>query len=258
MGRVLIGTSGFSYSHWGKGVFYPPHLKPQDWLAYYSHYFDTVEINSSFYRLPTEETLNRWRDLTPADFIFAVKGSRFITHLKRLKDSEASVSKFLERLSILDRKLEVILWQLPPSLPLSLEHLQNFLSFVRNLLPAVRVVLEVRHPSWLVEEVFALLSEANVALCLSDWLQLRVTEPLTADFVYVRRHSMTSPYDSCYPPERLQVDRERIWGWIEAGFDVYVYFNNDACGYAVQNALQLKQLMKGYGNALDIKGSYRP
>ena len=252
MGRILIGTSGFSYPHWGKGVFYPPHLKPQDWLAYYSHYFDTVEINSSFYRLPTEETLNRWRDVTPADFTFAVKGSRLITHLKRLKDCEASVRKFLERLSILDRKLEVILWQLPPSLPLSLKHLQNFLSLVRNLLPVSKVVLEVRHPSWLVEEVFALLSEANVALCLSDWSQLRVTEPLTADFVYVRQHGITSRYDSCYSTESLQVDRERILGWIEAGLDVYVYFNNDACGYAVQNALQLKQLIKEYCKDSDL------
>ncbi len=254
MGRILIGTSGFSYPHWGKGVFYPPHLKPRNRLAYYSNSFDTVEINSSFYRLPTEETLNRWHDVTPTNFTFAVKGSRLITHLKRLKHSEASVSKFLERLSILERKLGPILWQLPPSLPLSLEHLQNFLSLIRNLIPVSKVVLEVRHPSWLVEEVFALLSEANVALCLSDWSQLRVTEPLTADFVYVRRHGITSPYDSCYPPESLQVDRERILGWIEAGFDVYVYFNNDACGYAVQNALQLKQLIKGYGNNPDLKG----
>ena len=98
-----------------------------------------------------------------------------------------------------------------------------------------------------------MLSEANVALCLSDWSQLRVTEPLTADFVYVRRHGITL-YDSCYPPESLQVDMKRILGWIEAGFDVYVYFNNDACGYAVQNALQLKQLIKGYGNNPDLKG----
>lgn len=245
MGRILIGTSGFSYPHWGKGVFYPRHLKPHDWLAYYSHYFDTVEINSSFYRLPTEETLNRWRDVTPADFTFAVKGSRSLTHLKRLKHSEASVSKFLERFSILNRKLGPILWQLPPFLPLSLEHLDNFLSFVRNLIPVAQVVLEVRHPSWLVEEVFALLSEAKVALCLSDWSQLRVTEPLTADFVYVRRHGITSLYDSCYPPESLHVDMKRILAWIEAGFDVYVYFNNDAWGYAVQNALQLKQLILG-------------
>ncbi|MDJ0692019.1 MAG: DUF72 domain-containing protein [Xenococcaceae cyanobacterium MO_188.B32] len=164
MGRILIGTSGFSYPHWGKGVFYPPHLKPQDWLAYYSHYFDTVEINSSFYRLPTEETLNRWRDVTPADFTFAVKGSRLITHFQRLKDSEASVIKFLERLSILERKLGVILWQLPPSLPLSLIHLQNFLSFIRNLTPVPKLVLEVRHSSWLVEEVFTLLSELSKGL----------------------------------------------------------------------------------------------
>ena len=150
------------------------------------------------------------------------------------------------------------MWQLPPCLPLSLEHLQNFLSFVRNLTPLPKLVLEVRHPSWLVEEVFTLLSEANVALCLSDRSQLRVTEPLTADFVYVRRHGITSLYDSCYPPESLYEDRERILDWIKAGFDVYVYFNNDACGYAVQNALQLKQLIKEYGKDFNIKGSYRP
>ena len=226
-------------------------------LAYYSRYFDTVEINSSFYRLPTKETLNRWRDVAPTDFTFAVKGSRLITHLKRLKDSEASVRKFLERLSILNRKLGPILWQLPPSLPLSLEPLQHFLSLIRDIIPVPKLVLEVRHPSWLVEEVFPLLSEANVALCLSDWSQLRVTEPLTADFVYVRRHGITSMYDFYYPPESLQVDRERILEWIAAGFDVYVYFNNDACGYAVQNALQLKQLIMEYDKDFELTGSYR-
>lgn len=246
MGRVFIGTSGFSYPHWGRGVFYPNHLKPRDWLVYYSRYFDTVELNHTFYRLPAEETLNRWREKTSPDFVFAVKGSRFITHLKRLKQPEASVTRFLERVSSLQQQLGPILWQLPPSLPLSLEHLKDFLSFLstQSMVPALKVVLEVRHPTWLVSEVFTLLEQTNVALCLSDWSQLPVTEPLTADFVYVRRHGITSLYDSCYSSEMLQADVERILGWLKAGLDVYVYFNNDAYGYALQNALQLEQLIK--------------
>ncbi len=246
MGRVWIGTSGFSYPHWGRGVFYPKVLLPRDWLAYYSRYFDTVELNYTFYRLPTEETLNRWFQTTPPDFVFAIKGSRFITHLKRLKQPSASVRAFLERLSILQHKLGPVLFQLPPSMPLSVELLKDFLSFLRTqrIVPALSVVLEVRHPSWLVKEVFALLEQTHVALCLTDWFKLPVQEPLTAEFVYVRRHGINCVYSECYSPQMLQVDSRRILDWLSAQLDVYVYFNNDACGYAVQNAMQLKQLLK--------------
>ncbi|MDJ0702371.1 MAG: DUF72 domain-containing protein [Leptolyngbyaceae cyanobacterium MO_188.B28] len=244
-GQVFIGTSGFSYSHWGKGVFYPKQLKSVDWLNYYSGSFNTVELNNTFYRLPSEETLKHWYEATPPDFIFAVKGNRFITHLKRLKHAEEDIRSFLARISSLKQKLGPVLFQLPPSLPLSLERLEDFLNILRSqsIVPVLRTALEVRHSSWLVPEVFEQLKDANVAICWMDWPELLVQGPVTADFIYIRRHGPTSRYSSFYSPERLQVDAARIAYLLQAGHDVYLYFNNDACSYAVKNAQQLKRLI---------------
>ncbi len=244
-GRAFIGTSGYSYPHWGSGVFYPKGLKPTDWLSFYSRHFETVELNNPFYRLPSEEAFERWRKETPPGFIFAVKGSRFITHIKRLGDPEGSVATFLQRAALLKEKLGPLLFQLPPWWSLNLERLDGFLRYLRRqrILPQPRVALEVRHKSWLDPRVFRLLNEAGVALCLADWSELPVEGPLSADFVYIRRHGPTSRYRSCYPEERLQEEARRIRGWLKEGLDVYIYFNNDACGYAVQNALRLKELI---------------
>lgn len=242
--QLFIGTSGFSYPHW-KGIFYPNSLKPNDWLTYYSHHFNTVELNTTFYRLPSEKTLNRWCKATPSNFVFAVKASHFITHIKHLQQVDEPINNFLARISLLTPKLAPVLFQLPPSLPLSLEHLADFLRCMRSqmVIPTLRIVLEVRHPSWLVSQVFTLLNHYNVALCLADGAMLPVQAPLTADFVYIRRHGATSRYSSCYSSERLQEEAEQIRAWLTEGRDVYVYFNNDACGYAVQNALYVKELL---------------
>ncbi|NWF61968.1 MAG: DUF72 domain-containing protein [Fischerella sp.] len=241
--QAFIGTSGFSYPHWGKEIFYPNHLKSRDYLSYYSRCFNTVELNNTFYRLPKEDTLNRWCEETPPGFVFAVKGSRFITHIRRLKEPEANIRIFLERISILKQKLGPVLFQFPPSLALSVERLEDFLSFLRTqpIIPDLRVAIEIRHPSWMISQVFKLLEGANIALCLSDWSTLPVQAPLTADFVYVRRHGSTSLYSSCYSSEMLSADAQKITAWLREGRDVYVYFNNDACGYAVENALYLKR-----------------
>jgi len=244
-GQAFIGTSGYSYAHWGGGVFYPKDLKPRDWLSYYSRHFDTVELNNPFYRLPSEGTFERWREETPPSFVFAVKGSRFITHIKRLRDPGNAVATFLQRAQRLQEKLGPILFQLPPSWPLSLERLEGLLGFLRaqRIIPKLKVALEVRHASWLDPKVFKLLEEANVVLCLADWPELPVEGPLRADFVYLRRHGPASLYSSCYTEESLQEDAKRITGWLKEGLDVYIYFNNDASGYAVQNALRLKELV---------------
>ncbi len=244
MGKPLfIGTSGFSYPHW-KEIFYPRQLKAGDWLTHYSGYFNTVELNSTFYRLPSEKTLNRWYAATPSNFVFAVKASRFITHVQHLQQVD-SVSRFLEQIAILTPKLAPVLFQLPPSLPLSLEHLAHFLSYIHSqtVIPRLKIVLELRHPSWLIAPVFTLLQQFNVALCFADGAMLPVESPRTADFVYIRRHGPTSQYNSCYSPEQLQAEAQRIRKWLRAGHHVYVYFNNDAWGYAVQNALYLKEIL---------------
>lgn len=243
-GRAFIGTSGYSYPHW-KGAFYPKDLKPSEWLPYYSRHFDTVELNNPFYRLPSEKAFEGWRKGTPPGFVFAVKASRFITHIKRLKDPEASVGLFLERASGLREKLGPVLFQLPPSWPFNAPRLEGFLRYLRrqSVVQRLRAVLEVRHKSWLDPQAFKLLEEAGVALCCADWPDLPVEGPVTADFVYLRRHGPASLYSSSYSEEALAEEARKVKGWLKQGLDVYIYYNNDAYGYALENALRLKALI---------------
>lgn len=242
---ILIGTSGFSYPHW-RAVFYPCDLKPTHWLSYYSQTFNTVELNTTFYRLPSETTVHRWAEETPPEFLFAVKASRFITHIQKLRDPDLAIANFLECLSPLNQKLGPILFQLPPSLSYSPELLDHFCEVLRTqpLIPSFKVTLEVRHPSWLVPQVFQQLKQENIALCFTDLSILPVSEPLTADFVYIRRHGPTLQYGSNYEPAMLEADAQRIIEWNRRGREVYLYFNNDARGYAVQNALHLKEIIE--------------
>jgi uncharacterized protein YecE (DUF72 family) len=242
---ILIGTSGFSYPHW-KEVFYPSNLKPAHWLSYYSQFFNTVELNTTFYRLPTEATVKQWVAETPPEFLFAIKASRFITHVQKLKEPAQTITNFLDRLSPLSQKLRPILFQLSPSLSYSPALIDHFLEVLRTqpLIPSLKVTFEVRHPSWLVPQVFKQLKQENIALCFTDLSMLPISEPLTADFVYIRRHGPTLQYGSNYAPEMLEADAQRITEWNHSGREIYLYFNNDAQGHAVQNALQLKEFIE--------------
>lgn len=242
---TLIGTSGWSYKHWGNGVFYPPKLAQREWLAFYSKHFNTVEVNSTFYHLLKKSVFEKWKDTVPGDFLFVVKASRFITHLKRLKEPESSTAKFLENISGLGEKLGPVLVQLPPSMPFDAVRLRNFLDVITNvkIIPNLRLALEVRNSSWLNEHAFWILRQKNVALCFADWPGLKVDSPVTADFVYLRRHGPDEAYSSDYSIEMLQHDARKISAWNNHGLDVYVYFNNDIGGYAVKNALQLQGLL---------------
>ena len=244
-GRVYIGTSGWNYRHWGDGVFYPPELRPKDWLSHYASVFDTVEINNTFYRLPSKAVFERWRDTVPEAFCVVVKANRFITHIKRLKDPENSVRNFLLNMSGLEKKLGPVLFQLPPSWNLNLERLDTFLQYITNqdILPYLRIVFELRNRFWAVEETYALLREYGAALCFADWPDLSIEKPVTADFVYVRRHGPTALYSSGYSKRNLESDCERIAEWLSKGMDVYVYFNNDAGGHAVKNALSIREMV---------------
>ena len=246
-GQAFIGTSGFSYPHW-KGLFYPQDLRTSEWLCYYSRHFQTVELNNPFYRLPEAAAFEGWRKGTPLGFVFAVKASRFITHIKRLKDPEASVGLFLERAGSLGEKLGPVLFQLPPSWPFNVERLKGFLRYLRgqSVVQKLRAALEVRHKSWLDPKAFTLLEEAGVALCLADWPDLPVEEPIAVDFVYLRRHGPASLYRSCYSEEVLAEEARKVKGWLKSGLDVYIYYNNDAYGYAIENALRLKELVASF------------
>ncbi len=245
LARAYIGTSGWQYRHWGNGVFYPAGLRQSDWFKYYCNIFDCVEVNNTFYHLPKKEVFERWRDVSPDGFRFAIKASRYITHLKKLSQPEEAVTKFLENVLGLGPKISVILFQFPPFWNLDLPRLEKFIEFWQGqtLLPNVKIAFEFRHRSWHQPQVHQLLRSADIALCFSDWPELNITEPITAGFIYIRRHGPTWLYSSNYSSQQLQHDAKNVKNWLAQGMDVYVFYNNDAFGWAVQNALSLKQLV---------------
>jgi uncharacterized protein YecE (DUF72 family) len=242
-GRLLIGTSGYVYGDWRRR-FYPARLPPSRWLPFYAERFPTVELNNPFYRLPQARTFREWRRAVPHGFVFAVKASRFLTHLKRLKDPAGPLRLLLTRARGLGDALGPVLFQLPGQFHVNVDRLDTFLAALarQRLVPDLRATLEVRHASWLVPDVMDRLRRANVALCFADWREVPVRDPVTADFVYVRRHGTTRPYGGSYTEAMLRADAADIRGWRRRGLDVYVYFNNDGRAAAVRNALRLREL----------------
>jgi uncharacterized protein YecE (DUF72 family) len=243
--RRFIGTSGWNYRYWSGGIFYPAGLKPVDWLGYYCQHFDSVEINSTFYRLPTGRVFEKWHDTTPANFAFAVKASRFITHVKKLAHPEEHVALLLENASGLGSKLHVLLFQLPPSWTFDRERLEGLCAFLsrQRIVPGIRSALELRHASWYGDACLDVLRQYRVSLVLADWPTCIVEGPPTADLVFVRHHGPRNLYASNYPDAFLRREAGRICTWMAEGKSVYVYFNNDAYGYAVRNALRLKEIL---------------
>lgn len=246
MSRLLIGTSGYAYEHW-RGTFYPRTMPTRAWLPHYAEHFSSVELNSPFYRLPTAARFRAWRRAAPAGFVFAVKASRFLTHVRRLREPAVPLRLFLRRARGLESALGPVLFQLPARFHLKLDRLQRLLAALtrQRTIPGLRTVLEVRHASWLAPEPLELLTRAGVALCLHDWRDQPVTGPLTAPFVYVRRHGTRRPHGGGYTEAQLCADAHAVRRWLAEERDVYVYYNNDGCGRAVQNALRLVALVLG-------------
>ncbi|MFO0754641.1 MAG: DUF72 domain-containing protein [Thermodesulfovibrionales bacterium] len=238
MPQAHIGCSGFNYPHW-KGVFYPAGLPQRKWLEYYTSLFSTVELNVTFYRLPRAETFVKWHDEAPPDFTFSVKGSRFITHLKRLREPEEHLELFFASATGLAEKMRVVLWQFPPSFSLNPGRLEHFLSLLRGY--PVRHTFEFRHQSWITEEVVRLCRDHGAGLCMADMPPFLDELPVTADFVYFRRHGAVRGYN--YSDEALGRDAERIRDHLQQGRDVYCYFNNDAYGCAPRNARTLTGML---------------
>jgi uncharacterized protein YecE (DUF72 family) len=237
--EIRIGTSGWHYKHW-KGPFYPPNLAASKMLDYYVQHFDTVEINNSFYRLPQESTLKDWHDSTPQGFRFAMKGSRYLTHMKKLADPEAGLGKFLPRARVLGRKLGPILFQLPPFLDAKPERLEAFLAALpRNL----HCAFEFRHPGWHAKPVYERLRRRNAAFCIYDLAGFQSPLEVTADFAYVRLHGPGGPYQGSYSREALRGWAGQIGKWRRRLRAIYIYFDNDQSGYAAKNAIELKQLL---------------
>jgi uncharacterized protein YecE (DUF72 family) len=238
--RYYIGTSGWHYDHW-QHLFYPDKLVKAKWLEFYARYFGTVELNSSFYRLPSERAFAAWRDSSPEGFTFAVKVSRFITHIKRLKDCQAPVDTFVSRAKILGEKLGPLLYQLPPGMHRNDDRLEAFLHI---LPPAMKHVLEFRHESWLDDRVFEIMRWYNAGLCVFDMPDFSCPLVATADFAYVRFHGSTGLYSSCYSDEELAGWARRIAGLSPEVKAVFAYFNNDAEAFAVRNALTLRKYLE--------------
>jgi uncharacterized protein YecE (DUF72 family) len=239
---VRIGTSGYHYKHW-VGPFYPPKTPPSKMLEYYVRHFDTLELNNSFYRLPTVAAFEAWRDATRKNFVFAVKASRFITHNKKLKDPENALDNFLPRAEHLGRKLGPVLFQLPPKWKVNLERLEGLL----QILPREhRYAFEFRETSWMTPDVNRLLRRYNAAFCIYELAGYHSPFDLTADFTYVRLHGPgAGKYQGSYSKAQLRGWATRIEEWTSKLKAIYVYFDNDQAGYAAQNALELKQLVLG-------------
>jgi uncharacterized protein YecE (DUF72 family) len=239
-GHVRVGTSGWIYKHW-RGVVYPPDLPVRRWLAHYAESFDTVEVNNSFYRLPPEETFRSWAGQVPPGFVFAVKASRYLTHMKKLKDPEQPLANVLGHARALGEHLGPVLYQLPPGWHMNLDRLRHFLA----LLPAgITHVMEFRDPSWYAEEVRAALAEFGVSFCIHDLRGQSCPDWVTGPAVYVRFHGPTArAYAGRYSPGQMRAWAERIDRWRRAGHDVYAYFNNDDAGHAVTNARELRDLL---------------
>lgn len=246
-GTCLVGTSGWSYPHWAKGRFYPRGLRQGEWLTYLATQFDTVEVNVSFYRLPSEALIAAWRAKTPTRFRMALKMWRRITHEKRLRGCDAEVRDFLAIGQLLGSRRGPLLIQLPPGLHRDDALLDAFLASLRGAMGRRRweAAVEFRHASWLAPEVNALLDRHGVALVLSDHRSCEITEPNGVPLVYIRRHGTSGHCAGGYSDDELAADAARIRGWLGEGRTVCVYFNNDVGGHAVDNARTLRALLMG-------------
>ncbi len=237
--RLYIGTSGWHYEHW-LGPVYPENAKKKELLDLYGEMFSTVEINNSFHQLPAPETLADWKGRAPDGFLFAVKASRYITHMKKLKDPEEPVGKFLAGVEHLGDKLGPILFQLPPKWRFNAERLEAFLD---GLPPGRRYVFEFRDPSWENDEAWKILEKHNAANCIHDMDGRLSPKKVTADFVYIRLHGPGAPYEGSYSKNSLAGWAGAFSAWVRQEKDVFCYFDNDQNGYAAINAKTLKQMV---------------
>ncbi len=233
-GRVRIGTSGWEYDHW-MCVFYPQDLPKQKWFDYYAERFDTVEVNNTFYHLPEEGTFDAWREQAPPGFLYVLKFSRYGSHLKHLKDPRETIGLFMERAQRLEEHLGPILVQLRPNWRVNAERLEGFL---RATPEGQRFAYEFRDRSWLCQEVFDLLRKHEAALCIHDMVDDH-PEVVTADWVYLRYHGADTWGD--YSHQKLSAEAQRIRHYLDDGLEVFAYFNNDAHGYALSNARDLRR-----------------
>lgn len=236
---IHVGTSGWSYKHW-HDCFYPNELTEKEYLKYFSQHFSTVEVNNSFYHLLSGKSVKNWVNNVPKDFIFAVKASRYITHMKRLKNPENSTLKFFQSIEPFEDKIGPILFQLPPKFKFNKDRFELFF----QVLPKnYRYAFEFRDASWFNEEVYTVLRRYNAAFCIYNLGAFQSPKIITADFVYTRLHGNYGLGSGKYSNEELKNFYQEINNYKLQCKDVYCYFNNDEACFAIQNALELKLLL---------------
>lgn len=242
--HVWVGTSGWTYASW-RGAFYPENLKSRHYLEYYARAFPTTEVNYSFYHLPRPQTYTNWANQVPENFLFSVKASRLITHNKRLVDVEEAWEIFTDNASTLGAQLGPILLQFPPSFKADKKRLEDFFKLTKRVLRrSPRLACEFRHESWFTKEIYRMLEKYGAALCIADSPKYPRKEMLTTDFTYIRFHGRSELFASRYSEEELSAEVKKIARYLKKGIEVFVYFNNDARGYAVENARMLRSLLK--------------
>jgi uncharacterized protein YecE (DUF72 family) len=235
---VRIGTSGWEYRHWA-GDFYPADLPRDRWLEHYAAEFDTVELNNPFYRLPEAEQFATWAGRVPGDFRYAVKASRYLTHIRRLTAPAEPLERLWSRATRMGERLGPVLYQLPPRWRPNLERLRAFLAAV----PSAPQAVEFRDRRWYRGATLDLMRDAGVALCLHD-MEGSSTRPVpVGPLVYVRFHGSGARYGGRYTSQRLTAWAERMAGWAAEGLPVWAYFNNDIGGHAVRDAVRLRTLV---------------
>lgn len=239
--RLYIGTSGWIYRHWS-GIFYPADLSTERWLNYYTGWLNTVEINNSFYQLPSRKIFQAWKESVPEGFIFSVKANRYITHMKKLKNVEQSVERFFNNVKALEEKCGPILFQLPPRWKRNPERLELFLD---NLPENFKYAFEFRDSTWFDNEIYSILSRYNAAFCIYQFAGLLSPREVTADYVYIRLHGPeVVAYRGQYSKEELSEWAKAISLWLNEGREVYCYFDNDENAYAATDAIRLQEMIR--------------
>lgn len=238
--NLYIGTSGWNYKVWKEGFY--KGVKQKEWLQYYASRFNSVEVNATFYRLLKESTVAGWHEKTPEGFYFAVKGSRYITHTKKLNPQPDSVAKQRDNLQPLEEKISAVIWQLPSSLEKDLELLEDFGDRLEDW-PEVNHVLEFRDQSWFDRETAELLDKLNLGNCISDAGKWPRWDQVTGGLAYLRLHGRPETYSSKYSDQELEEWAAWIRDWLAAGKTVHVYFDNTDAGAAVDNALKLREML---------------
>jgi uncharacterized protein YecE (DUF72 family) len=237
--KIFIGTSGWNYKSWKK-KFYPEELSQKEWLNYYSKKFNSVEINNTFYQLPGKNTFRNWNYSTPDNFIFSVKASRYITHLKKLNDCDDAVKRLIDHSTELGKKLGIFLFQLPGNQHRDKNKLKKFLSLLPD---KYRYVFEFRHDSWFDNEIFELLDNNNCGIVINSSPDFPFYDVATGKVCYIRMHGSKTLYSSRYTDEELKNFSEIALKYHKKGYDLYVFFNNDVHGYAVENADTLQKII---------------